>query len=157
MKNVNVTMIVDRTQLYASQERLEVIAKSVNNVNDQNAIKYTQELLATVKDAIVSEENDVMRTVKVMSTKGALIDFINDKVKENGADISMRNIDAVSPLVHSQGKCRSYVDVLGGMAEVHTYMDGIDNGSVNLHYWDLDIDVLEDIVVELKKFLGYKS
>ena len=146
LKNVNVTMLIDTDELRKAQDVLAELSNKADSQEQMDAIESALGVLAATADAIPSEE-----TTK--SLKGFLIDFIASVVQEQESKtISMAEIEAQSPIVHALGESYSSVETLNECsADVYTYVNcNREERPTTVQYWDLEVDVLEEIVTELK-------
>jgi hypothetical protein len=143
--NVNVNMLIDTDDLRKSQNVLAELSSKADSQEQMDAIESALGVLAATADAIPSEE-----TTK--SLKGHLIDVIVSIVQtQESKTISMAEIEAQSPIVHSIGESYSSVETLNECsADVYTYVNcNRREPPTNVQYWDLDVDVLEEIITEL--------
>lgn len=144
--NVNVAMVIEPKQLRKAQDVLAGLSSNAKDQSEMDAIESALGVLAAVADAIPDES-----TIK--ATKDTLIDLIASVViEENDESLSMAQIEAdCSPIVSTLGNSYNSVEVLNKeTAEVYTYVNGIETDSTTVSYWDLELDVLEDIVTQLK-------
>ena len=143
--DVNVAMKIDRTELRSAQDVLAELSSKADNQKQMDAIESALGVLTAVADALPSVEF-------VKETKGFLIDFITSVIKENGKNLSMAEIEAdTSPIVSVMGNTYNSVEVLNeDSVEVYTYTNGIETNSTTVSYTDLELDVLEDIVTQLR-------